>query len=94
LYTERAVGTFVARTLPDHLIRSPDSRDDLRSGAEHRALNLPLPYGGRGLTGLHRPAQPELDADFVFGRIDPRSFPERTWRRLITECLGVAAERM
>lgn len=94
LYTERAVGTFVARTLPDHLIRSPDSRDDLRSGAEHRALNLPLPYGGRGLTGLHRPAQPALSADFVFGRIDPRSFPERIWRKLITECLGGAAERM
>ncbi len=94
LYTERAVGTFVAKTLPDTLIRSPDSIDDLRSGAEHRALNLPLPYGGRGLTGLHRPAQPGLAADFVFGRADPRSFPERIWRKLIVECLGGAAERM
>ncbi|WP_040570712.1 MocR-like pyridoxine biosynthesis transcription factor PdxR [Methyloversatilis thermotolerans] len=94
LYTERAVGTFVARTLPDTLIRSPEGSDDMRSGSAHRALNLPLPYGGRGLTGLHRPVRQELEVDFVFGRTDPHSFPERLWRKRIVECLGGAAKRM
>lgn len=94
LYTERAVGTFVCKRLPDTLIGHGQARAEHRSGSQYRALNLPLPYGGRGLTGLHRPGAPHLVADFVFGRSDPRSFPERTWRKLVVECLGGAAERM
>jgi GntR family transcriptional regulator/MocR family aminotransferase len=94
LYTERAVGTFVCKTLPDTLIGRTQAHAEHRSGSLHRAMNLPLPYGGRGLTGLHRPSAPRLIADFVFGRSDARNFPERIWRKLIVECLGGAAERM
>ena len=94
LYTERAVGTFVCKTLPDTLIGHAPARPEHRSGSLHRAMNLPLPYGGRGLTGLHRPSSPRLIADFVFGRSDARNFPEKIWRKLIVECLGGAAERM
>jgi GntR family transcriptional regulator / MocR family aminotransferase len=94
LYTERAVGTFVCTTLPDELLRLP--APDLESRAErlHRALNLPLPYTGRGPPGLHRPTPSGIAFDFVFGRSDPRSFPEKAWRKIITDCLGGGAERM
>jgi GntR family transcriptional regulator / MocR family aminotransferase len=94
LHTRKAVGTFVCTTLPDTLISGAPARPAFRSGSLHRAMNLPLPYGGRGVSGLHRPSSPDLVADFVFGRADPRAFPEKIWRKLIVECLGGAAERM
>ena len=94
LYTERSVGTFVCRTLPEVLMRAHASSLDARHGSLYRAINLPLPYTGRGLPGLHRPTLPGIAVDFVFGRSDPQSFPDKAWRRILIDCLGGAAERM
>ena len=58
------------------------------------AVNLPLPYSARGLPGLYHPPDPSIRIDFRFGRADAHSFPEKTWRRLVLECLGGAAERI
>jgi GntR family transcriptional regulator/MocR family aminotransferase len=94
LYTEPAVGTFVSTTLPKALTLADTAGPETRSGSLYRALNLPLPYTGRGLPNLHRPASPNITVDFVFGRTAPRQFPEKVWRKIITDCLGGAAERM
>ncbi|MDZ5460591.1 MocR-like pyridoxine biosynthesis transcription factor PdxR [Azohydromonas lata] len=95
LRTEKAVGTFVAELLPDDAIGHPTTPPALesRSGSLYRALNLPLPYAGRGPSGLYQQTPRQIDIDFVFGRNSPRAFPERVWRRIVTDCLGGAAER-
>lgn len=93
LYTQRAVGTFVSDTLPEDSIwarRTLPNCEPSRS----RAVNLPLPYTGRGLPGLHKPVEPALLYDFALGRTDPGSFPEKIWRRLILKCLSAASQRM
>jgi GntR family transcriptional regulator / MocR family aminotransferase len=94
LYTEPAVGTFVCKTLPGNLVRPRGAPPESRSGSLYRALNLPLPYTGRGTPGLHRPTPSGIDVDFVFGRSPVRAFPEKAWRRILGDCLGGAAERM
>lgn len=94
LYTQRAVGTFVSKTLPEDSIWV-GTRDLLyRNPSRRRAINLPLPYAARGLPGLHKPADPALPYDFALGRTDAGSFPEKVWRRLILDCLGEAPRRM
>lgn len=97
LYTEPAVGTFVSKVLPDFFM-SPRSFAaetlEARPGGLYRSLNLPLPYTGRGLPGLHRPTRSGITVDFVFGRMAPASFPDKIWRRILGECTGGAAERM
>jgi anaerobic selenocysteine-containing dehydrogenase/DNA-binding transcriptional MocR family regulator len=94
LYTAPAVGTFVCVTLPDELLLPMEHVTPIRTGSLYRALNLPLPYSGRGLPGLHRPTPTGIDVDFVFGRSAARSFPEKAWRKIVTDCLGGAAWRM
>ncbi len=94
LYTQRAVGTFVSKTLPENSIRAgarhlPDGKPGRR-----RSVNLPLPYTGRGLPGLFKPADPALLYDFALGRTDAGSFPAKIWRRLIADCLDDAPRRM
>jgi len=94
LYTEPAVGTFVSRLLPEAMLRVEADIRRARSGALYPALNFPLPYTGRGATGLHRPVRPGTVIDFAFGRSAARFFPEKAWRRIINTCLGGAAERI
>ncbi len=96
LLTERTVGTFVAGVLPDEAIRRVEAADgrEPRTGSLYRALNLPLPYGGRGTSGLHRPTPRQIEIDFVVGRTGARSFPEKAWRRIVMDSLGGAAERI
>lgn len=94
LCTRRAIGTFISDTLPEDAIATRTNPLLSRSPSHRRAVNLPLPYTGRGLPGLHRPIDRALSHDFSLGKIDPKSFPDKTWRRLTLECLGGAAERM
>jgi GntR family transcriptional regulator/MocR family aminotransferase len=70
LLTEKTVGTFVAGTLPDNAIhhRGAASEKEPRTGNLYRAMNLPLPYGGRGPSGLHKPTPRQIEIDFVMGR--------------------------
>ena len=94
LYTKRAVGTFVSKPLPEDSISTAPGNLPQRTPSQQRAVNLPLPYTGRGLPGLHKPADPTLLYDFALGRTDARSFPDKIWRRLILDCLGGASERI
>jgi GntR family transcriptional regulator/MocR family aminotransferase len=94
LQTRPAVGTFVCDTLPEDMLNVPTRGSESRSGSLERALNLALPYTGRGVTSLHRPTPTDVDVDFVFGRSAPRAFPEKAWRKTIGDCLGGAATRM
>lgn len=94
LVTERAVGTFVCSTVPDDAMRPPPAPPEPQVGSACPALNLPLPYTGRGLPGLHRPTPSGIEIDFVVGRSAPQSFPEKAWRRILADRLGGAMERM
>ena len=87
--TARARGTFVQARRAD--AGMPPVASTLAAPV---ATNLPLPYTGRGLPGLYEPPDPAISIDFRFGRSDPRSFPEKVWRRLLLERLGGAAERL
>lgn len=93
LYTQRAVGTFVTQTVPDASIATGAQLLN-RVPSHHRVVDLPLPYTGRGPPGLHEPHDRVLLYDFALGRTDPKSFPEKIWRRLILDCLGGAPARM
>jgi GntR family transcriptional regulator/MocR family aminotransferase len=94
LFTEPTIGTFVSRRLPQALLRVEANVAESRSGAMLRTLNLPLPYTGKGAPGLHRPVVRGTNIDFAFGRAAVRLFPGTTWRRIINDCLGGAAERI
>jgi len=89
LYTQRAVGTFVTQT-----IATGTQQPLSRVPSHHRVVNLPLPYTGRGPPGLHQSRDRVLLYDFALGRTDPKSFPEKIWRRLTLDCLGGAAAWM
>jgi GntR family transcriptional regulator / MocR family aminotransferase len=94
LYTQRAVGTFVSKTLPEHSMRTA-ARDLPRRRLDRRsAVDLPLPYTGRGLPGLYKRTDPTLLYDFALNRTDAGSFPAKLWRRLIVDCLDDAARHM
>jgi GntR family transcriptional regulator/MocR family aminotransferase len=91
--TAPARGTFVGTTIPE---------DTMSTGAMHTmeradrisAINLPLPYTGRGLPGLHALPDRDIRIDFRYGRSDAQSFFYKTWRRLLLECLAGARERL
>jgi GntR family transcriptional regulator/MocR family aminotransferase len=94
LVTERTVGTFVCSTVPEEAMRPAAPPPAPHGGGLYTALDLPLPYTGRGLPGLHRPTPSGIEIDFVFGRSALQSFPEKTWRRILADRLGGAMERM
>jgi GntR family transcriptional regulator / MocR family aminotransferase len=86
-------GTFVSMTVPEDAM-STGARHLIERSAPMTSINLPLPYAGRGSPGLYAPPDTQIRIDFRFGRSDAHSFPEKTWRRLLLECLGGAAERI
>lgn len=91
--TSRAKGTFISRSLPDHAISS-GSKSTSEPFLAATAINLPLPYTARGQTGLYSSLDTQIDIDFRFGLPDAQSFPQKTWRRLLVECLGAASKRI
>jgi GntR family transcriptional regulator / MocR family aminotransferase len=91
--TAPAKGTFVSDAVPEDAMCMGAIRIIERSSPS-ATINLPLPYGGRGHPGLYSPPDTEIRIDYHIGRSDPRSFPEKMWRRLLLECLGGAAERI
>ena len=94
LCTQRAVATFVSGTIPDDSLAAR-AQPPLRSTPSYRrAVNLALPYTGRGAPGLHNPERSALPYDFALGRTDPRAFPEKSWRRLTLDCLRRAPAHM
>jgi GntR family transcriptional regulator/MocR family aminotransferase len=93
IHTAPARGTFVRSATPEDAMDA-GVKAMIDRGAPSVATNLPLPYSARGLPGLYSPPDPEIRADFRFGRADAQSFPEKTWRRLLLECLGGAPERI
>ncbi|WP_426437111.1 PLP-dependent aminotransferase family protein [Bradyrhizobium genosp. P] len=93
IHTAPQKGTFVRASLPEDAM-STGARKIIEKAGMMSAINLPLPYGARGLPGLYAPPDSQIRTDFRFGRSDPHSFPDKTWRRLLLECLGGASERI
>jgi len=92
LVTKYKVGTFVASQLPADAVFVPEIvqvSDESKS-----RVNLPLPYSGRGQSGLHRSFDAKLLYDFTLGKTDAHTFPEKAWRRLLIDRLGGAATNM
>jgi GntR family transcriptional regulator / MocR family aminotransferase len=86
-------GTFVSKTMPEDAM-STGAIPLLERSDSMTSINLPLPYTGRGSPGLYAPPDTQIRIDFRFGRSDAHSFPDKTWRRLLLECLGGASERI
>jgi GntR family transcriptional regulator/MocR family aminotransferase len=91
--TAPARGTFVSKTTPEDAM-STRARHVLDRADPISSINLPLPYTGRGFPGLYAAPDTQIRIDFSFGRSDAHSFPQKTWRRLLLECLGGASERI
>jgi GntR family transcriptional regulator/MocR family aminotransferase len=91
--TAPARGTYVSKTVPEDTM-STGAKQVLERVDAITSINLPLPYTGRGLPGLYAPPDTQIRIDFRFGRSDVRSFPDKTWRRLLLESLGGAQERI
>src|ERR1700730_540827 len=80
-------GTFVSKTVPEDAM-STGARPFLERSDSMSSINQPLPYTGPGSPGLYAPPDAQIRIDFRFGRSDSQSFPDKTWRRLLLECLG------
>lgn len=93
IHTVVARGTFVRSAMPEDAMLG-GAKAIIEKGVPPAAVNLPLPYSARGLPGLFSPPDPDIRTDFRFGRADAQSFPVKTWRRLLLECLGGAPERI
>ncbi|MBR0899011.1 PLP-dependent aminotransferase family protein [Bradyrhizobium tropiciagri] len=93
IHTAPQRGTFVRGSVPEDAM-STGARKIIEKSDMMSSINLPLPYGARGLPGLYAPPDVQIRTDFRFGRSDPHSFPDKTWRRLLLECLGGASERI
>lgn len=93
IHTAPQRGTFVRGSVPEDAM-STGAKKIIEKSDMMPSINLPLPYGARGLPGLYAPHDVQIRTDFRFGRSDPHSFPAKTWRRLLLECLGGASERI
>ena len=93
IHTAPQRGTFVRMNVPEDAM-STGARRVIEKSDMMSSINLPLPYTARGLPGLYAPPDSQIRIDFRFGRSDPHSFPDKTWRRLLLECLGGASERI
>ncbi len=93
IHSVAARGTFVRSAMPEEALLG-GAGAMIETSVPPVAVNLPLPYSARGLPGLFNPPDLNIHIDFRFGRADAQSFPEKTWRRLLLECLGGAPERI
>lgn len=94
LYTENGVGTFVCKEPPERQLQLDPSIVERQTSGLYQALNLPLPYTGRGFPGLHKPTPRDVLTDFVAGRSEAEAFPEKAWRRIINSDVGRFAKGM
>jgi GntR family transcriptional regulator / MocR family aminotransferase len=94
LVTKHKVGTFITDKLPENSVYIPQVQTEVPKSKRPSHANLPLPYSGKGQSGLHRVSDSRLIYDFALGRTDIQSFPEKTWRRLLIDRLGGAAINM
>lgn len=88
LQTRPAVGTFVSTELPEEALRpGPGSRPGpAMQPRAHRRRKIAFRGEAQAVVTSQK-----FDHDFRLGQPDPRSFPARTWRRLLNRVL-VAAE--
>jgi len=92
LWTRPAVGTFVAKELPDNFLHDNDFRDtcECQAGPETtRTSRRPSP-GPIRTQRIVNPNHNRLDVDFWVGRPDPHTFPIKAWRQHIVEHLSTA----
>src|SRR5262245_35689774 len=82
------VGTFVANVLPDRTVSAEKTSDV--AGESLDARTAPV-FTGRPHAILNNS---NIPIDFWTQRTDPRSFPLKTWRRLIMQSLAAAGHNL
>jgi GntR family transcriptional regulator/MocR family aminotransferase len=92
LQTRAAVGTFVSFDLPEEsLVHLP--APDERMATPRESPRHPVAFKGR-VHAVHTRDSRGLDVDFWVGRPAPRSFPAKTWRRLMGRHLLTPGDRI
>jgi GntR family transcriptional regulator / MocR family aminotransferase len=92
LVSKPMVGTFVTDVLPDQAIASKPPPLKLEDQEEEIAAGHgPHVFSGRQHAILNNSSIP---IDFWTQRTDPRAFPLKTWRRLITQSLASAGHNL
>lgn len=94
LVAKLKVGTFVTDKLPEDCVYISHQEVEAISLPTKKYVNLPLPYNGRGQSGLHRAIDTRILYDFSLGQTDTHLFPKKIWGRLVTERLAGAATNM
>jgi GntR family transcriptional regulator/MocR family aminotransferase len=93
LQTRRAVGTFVSFDLPEDTLRVSSCAPEPREEPERRTHRQPVRFSGQRHPVVNRNRH-RLAIDFWVGRPDDRSFPMKTWRRLLTLKLAQAGSNL
>lgn len=92
LVAKPMVGNFVARVLPDNLVRTaPGAGQPIEATAEAAGARAPHSFSGRPHAILNNLSIP---IDFWTQRTDPHAFPLKTWRRLILQSLANAGHNL
>jgi GntR family transcriptional regulator/MocR family aminotransferase len=84
------VGTFVADILPDQAVDAK-ANDDAGEFPEVTESRAPHVFSGRQHAILNNS---NIPIDFWTQRTDPRSFPLKTWRRLVMQSLATAGHNL
>lgn len=92
LETREAIGTYVARDVPETClaaVRAVVARPPAAADAASDQHTLPFVGRAQAVVSAHR-----LAFDFWLGRPDARSFPIKAWRRLTNKALACAGARL
>lgn len=87
LQTRRAVGTFVSFDLPENPMQPGDSVNPQHPEPNSDTDLQPILFQGKRHPVVNRNRR-RLAVDFWVGRPDARSFPTKTWRRLMIRMLS------
>lgn len=91
LVTRPMVGTYVATLLPEQALSSPSPGTAGLQEAPAADKLAPAAFSGRRHAILNNSRIP---IDFWPQRTDPRSFPLKTWRRLVLHALATAGHNL
>jgi len=93
IVSRHGVGIFVARELPEDCLSTVSTSDHTPAAPIAVAKTPTIEFVGEKPNLFEKGR--ELPAiDFWAGRSSRRSFPIRTWQRLITQCLGSASRSL
>lgn len=86
--SKRSIGTFISQNIPESALYTATNSNKSHSKSTRRKKTKPIAKG-RQLRShpLANPGEKQLIADFWIGRTDAKTFPLKTWAKLIAKRL-------